>query len=76
MHLAAGQAYGREATCGKKIDYKGEERAAQAAATLSAKFEKDMEAYPCFFCGGWHIGRTMTPMERESFVISKEETSG
>lgn len=74
MHLAAGEAYGREATCGNKIDYKGEERASQAATTLSAKYGRDMEGYPCFFCGGWHIGRAMTPQERESFMPDEEVT--
>lgn len=68
MHLAAGKAYGRENTCGRKIDYKSEESAVRAAEALSAKFDRELEAYPCAFCFGWHIGRTMTAEERTTFA--------
>jgi hypothetical protein len=67
MHLAAGRAYGEEATCGRKIDYKSEESADKAAAAMSAKGDKVLEAYPCCWCKGWHIGRAMTWEERVQF---------
>lgn len=73
LHLVAGVTYGRTATCGSpekpKIDYKSEETAVKAAASLTAKRAdgKVLEAYPCFWCSGWHIGRKMTDEEREQF---------
>lgn len=68
LHLRAGRAYGREATCGTKIDYKSEESASKAAEKLSVKFDKAMEGYPCIWCTGWHIGRAMTEAERVQFA--------
>jgi len=67
MHLAAGFAYGKDATCGTKVDYKSEPSADKAAAAMSAKGSKTLEAYPCFWCHGWHIGRAMTTEEQERF---------
>jgi hypothetical protein len=67
MHIKAGLAYGEEATCGTKINYAGESSAIRAASFASAKYEKDLEAYPCAFCDGWHIGRAMTDDERKHF---------
>lgn len=72
MHLAAGEAYGREATCGPpekpKVDYKSEDSAAQAAVKLSGKYNRDLEGYPCFWCGGWHVGRALTMKERAQWM--------
>ena len=65
MHLDAGRRYGRESTCGKKVDYKSEESAARAAEAMSAKADKPLEPYPCFWCDGWHIGRKMAQAELE-----------
>lgn len=67
MHFQAGLAYGREATCGKKIDYRSEETAAKAAEHMMAKGSKELEAYPCAWCDGWHIGRSMTSKERQQY---------
>jgi len=57
LALAAGQA----SACGSKIDYKSGETATKAAAKMTAKRQdgKVLEAYPCPFCDGWHIGRLM-----------------
>lgn len=70
MHLRAGEAYGRDATCGLKVDYKREESAIRAAQAMTAKRTdgKRLEAYPCFFCAGWHVGREMTDEERARFA--------
>lgn len=68
LHLVAGRAYGREATCGKKVDYKSEESADRAAQSMMRKGSKDLEAYPCYWCQGWHIGRAMTDEERGRFT--------
>jgi hypothetical protein len=69
MHLAAGKAYGRGATCGAKVDYTSEDTAQQAAAAMTAKRsdDKTLEAYPCYWCCGWHIGRAMTEPEMARF---------
>ena len=69
IHLAAGEAYGREATCGEKVRHPTEERAAGAARSMnrSPKSRHDVEPYPCFFCGEWHTGRVMSPEEYERF---------
>lgn len=69
MHLRAGRAYGRMATCGRKQDYKSEETASDAAERMSIKFERALEAYPCAWCDGWHIGREMTPEERRLWAF-------
>lgn len=68
MHLRAGRQYGQEATCDTKIKYGSEESAAKAAVAMSTKYGRDLEAYPCDFCGDWHIGRTMTEEERKRFI--------
>lgn len=74
MHLRAGLFYGRTATCGDGIlkplkqDYRSEEGAKKGIRGLRAR--KPLEAYPCPFCKGWHIGRMMTPEEVARF--SKE----
>ncbi len=67
MHLRAGLHYGRRATCGEKIDYKSEGTAVKAAAAMTRKNHRAVEGYPCFWCAGWHVGREMTPEEREQF---------
>lgn len=58
FHLKAGWRAGEARTCGKKVDYKYEESAVRAATKMSEKYDRDMEAYPCCFCEGWHIGGT------------------
>ena len=68
MHLRAGEAAGIERTCGTKTDFKSEETATKVAPKVSAKFGHDMEAYPCAFCSGWHVGRTMTVEERATWT--------
>jgi hypothetical protein len=55
--LAIGERAGREKTCGVKVDYRTESKAESAAIMHSSKAGYKLEAYPCFFCGGWHIGR-------------------
>lgn len=57
MHLAAGRYYGRQATCGTKIQYDTEEKANGHACNLNDRttFSPEtaphiVEAYPCFWC--------------------------
>lgn len=52
MHLRAGKAYGREATCGMKVNYAGEASAVKAASHQGEKYKCDLECYPCFWCDG------------------------
>lgn len=67
LHIMAGWHYGRDATCGSKIDYKSEASADRAAGKMMAKGSKELEAYPCAWCTGWHIGRKMTEKEKSVF---------
>jgi hypothetical protein len=67
MHIRAGTAYGEDATCGHKQDYKNELTASLSAVEMSAHYGRALEAYPCAWCRGWHIGRKMTPEERVRF---------
>lgn len=67
LHIKAGLKCGKEFTCGKKINYKSEESAQRSADSLNKKINRpnyhELEAYPCAFCGGWHIGRKMSTEE-------------
>lgn len=68
QHLNAGAIYGEDATCGgitkkKKIDYKSMSTAQKSADAMMRKGSKDLEPYPCYWCEGWHIGRSMTQEE-------------
>jgi len=45
-----------------------EAAATKAAAALARTLEhKKIEAYPCWWCHGWHIGREMDAAERKRF---------
>jgi hypothetical protein len=72
QHLDAGQRAGQERTCGTKIDYRSEPSAERAAAAMMAKGSKELEAYPCFFCAGWHIGRKMSGDELTNEVKTEQ----
>lgn len=64
LHLNAGRRYGEKATCGTKVNYETEETADRSAEAMNAKgARKPLEAYPCTWCGGWHIGRKMSVEE-------------
>lgn len=70
VDIVAGLAYGRKATCGVKVDYKSQESARRAEVALNAKDDRrhELEAYPCAWCFGWHIGRRMDEKEREMWL--------
>ncbi len=70
LHLKAGFIIGKEKTCDNKINYAKEERAIQAAEKMNNKksTRNTLEAYPCAFCNGWHIGREMSIIELESHL--------
>ncbi|WP_310483564.1 hypothetical protein [Chamaesiphon sp. VAR_48_metabat_403] len=70
LHLNAGKAIGKDKTCGSKIDYQTELTASEAAERMNSKpnTRNILEAYPCAFCQGWHIGRAMTKEELESYI--------
>lgn len=81
MHIRAGRAYGRDATCGSearpKVRYGSEEAADKAAAKMSVVYGKFMEGYPCAWCQDWHIGRAMTPEEVRMFLTTEgDERNG
>jgi hypothetical protein len=70
LHLKAGFIIGKEKTCGNKINYTKEEKAVRAAEKMNNKnnTKNTLEAYPCAFCNGWHIGREMSILELESYL--------
>jgi hypothetical protein len=70
IHLKVGSILGENRTCGKKINYFTEEKAAQAAEKMNRKesTRNILEAYPCVFCSGWHIGRKMSVEELMSYL--------
>jgi hypothetical protein len=70
MHLRAGYAYGQASACGAKIDFKSEDTATSAAAAVSTRREWPVEAYPCAWCQGWHIGRALTAEEITQFKVT------
>lgn len=71
IHIQAGRSYGRESACGDKVDYQSEAGAVRAAGLMSAKHNRELEAYPCVWCTGWHIGRALTAEERERFRLEQ-----
>lgn len=61
LHKKAALSSGKDRACEGKINFKSEETAEKAAARLNKKTDRPnfhlLEAYPCPFCEGWHIGR-------------------
>lgn len=74
LHINAGRKAGEERTCGKKVRYGGEESAGKAADSMNRKpnTRNHLEAYPCAFCGQWHVGRAMSREELESYLDTPE----
>jgi hypothetical protein len=74
LHIKAGLIIGKDSTCGNKIDYKTEVSADRAVESMNVKSKTRniLEAYPCAFCHGWHIGRQMTKAELESYSNQPE----
>jgi len=62
IHYRISKKTGRDKACRDKIRYQGEMIAVRAANNANYAFEEldhALEPYPCFWCGGWHIGRRM-----------------
>jgi hypothetical protein len=70
LHLEAGLKIGKDKTCGNKINYGSEDTAVIAAEKMNQKpnTRNTLEAYPCAFCNGWHIGREMSRSELELYL--------
>ena len=66
VQLEAGRSPAR-ATCGPG-SIQSEESAVRAAEAMNSKqkVRKPLEAYPCYWCEGWHIGRAMSTRWRSS----------
>ena len=60
LHLIVGEMCGREKTCGSKIRLPKESTANKIALKMTHKYHREMQGYPCPFCGGWHIGGKMS----------------
>lgn len=67
LHTLVGFMRGRENSCltqkrdgsfAPKIDYKSQESAARSAGKLTEKWGREMDAYQCWFCRGWHVGNS------------------
>jgi len=83
MHLKAARAAGRESACGVKLQHSTVKSAEAAAKSLNRRevvltgARNYVEPYPCPFCSPnlnpanplylWHVGRAMTPEEREYY---------
>lgn len=74
MHLYAGRMYGIDSTCGTQIDYKTECRASDSAIKMGEKVGRLLEPYPCYWCSGWHIGRSLTEPERVRFLAAATQS--
>jgi len=48
---------GRERSCTGKNIYYTQLNASKAAEYLSAEYDKEMEAYQCYFCHMFHVGK-------------------
>lgn len=52
----------QERACKRKRRYATASEAESTAAHRRAESgERDLEIYPCRFCGGWHIGHSRPP---------------
>jgi hypothetical protein len=60
-HLRKGLEAGKDRTCGSKNAFKIEDQALKAEQYHNKwpMRNHDVEAYPCVFCGLWHIGGVM-----------------
>lgn len=67
VHFVAGYIYGKRSTCGTKVNYIAEDSANRSASAMFEKTGRKLEAYPCFFCCGWHIGRAMSETEYQMY---------
>lgn len=67
MHIWVCHVYGKQSACRNKVNYRSEQKANEKAQTLTKQYCKLLEAYPCAFCDGWHIGRALTDEERSKF---------
>jgi hypothetical protein len=55
----------RAKSCQKKRRYATSSEAEDTARHRREESgEKDLEIYPCRFCGGWHIGHPLRPRKR------------
>ncbi len=56
-HYIVSALSGKDNACGNKIDYKSETTANKSALSINRKRNNNsLEAYPCYWCEGWHIG--------------------
>ena len=52
MHLSAGKAYGRDATCRNKVNYLSEETATDSAVSMSVRYNKKYGVIPLLLVRG------------------------
>lgn len=71
LHYDAALKAGKEASCGKKQNHRTYEQALLASYRLnsSKNARHQVEPYPCPFCGGWHVGNTMTEDDLKKYLM-------
>ena len=67
LQIRARRVKGEWGNCTHFPHYHNELDASMAAAEVADQVERKTEAYPCYFCGGWHAGWALTEEEREQF---------
>jgi len=60
---------GYKNSCKNKVNYKWKYTANTVLDNLKQKYHtQELESYPCYFCGGWHIGRKIHPKEVSKLI--------
>lgn len=67
FRLRIGVSRGNAVTCTHNYDYGGELTASLAATSMSHLSGCPVEAFPCGFCAGWHVGPAVTNEEKDWF---------
>lgn len=57
FHKSLSGLAGEHRACRDKINYKSQKTALRAKQEMEAKRDKIFDAYNCWWCNGWHIGK-------------------
>ena len=63
---------GEKNSCGTKINYKSEATSVKKALEINMKKGRNLEAYPCPFCNGWHLGSKKTKEDIDKITEGKD----
>lgn len=61
LSLKVGEYLGREKSCEGKVRHRSRKKAWETVLAINASSYRKhkVHAYPCFWCGGWHVGRKL-----------------